>query len=48
MLNRVILSWEEAKVGLDIAGSGGRALAFEMGAGPEGAAWEGTQAEWHD
>lgn len=37
----MVLSWEEAKVGLDFAGSG--ALAFQMSPGHEGEAWEGFQ-----
>lgn len=42
MLNHVVLSWEEAKVGLDIEGSGSRDLAFQMGPGHEGEACKGA------
>lgn len=36
MGNNAVLSWEEAEVGLDISGSGGRALASLVGPGHEG------------
>ena len=36
MGNNAVLSWEEAEVGLDIAGSGGRALASLVGPSHEG------------
>lgn len=51
----MVLSWEEAEVGLEVAG---RALALQMGPGHEGGAWEGVanrgqgseeeQDEWYD